>query len=79
MENVTTRCHQGNDIKEDKMKWIKGTPPEFEERTWIIAQIPSLFNPNAFRYQAFIWDMKWHDREILRATQWAILPLPEER
>lgn len=60
------------------MEWIKGTPPEFKERTWIIAQVPARLRTGAFMYQTFVWDMVWSYGDMSRVTQWAILPLPEE-
>jgi hypothetical protein len=37
------------------MEWIKGKPPGFgEDRVWIVAEIPSLFNPKLFSYNEFL-------------------------
>jgi hypothetical protein len=62
------------------MEWIKGKPPGFgEDRVWIVAEIPSLFNPKLFSYKVCIWNgNSWSSKEVERATQWTILPLPKE-
>lgn len=62
------------------MEWNKGVPNEadFEEGTWIVAEIPALFNKEAKGYKvARLMGGKWTQEEVYRATQWAILELPE--
>ncbi len=61
------------------MEWVKGQPPNFgRERVWIVAEIPSLFSEKVFSYKTFVWNGDcWNDREVIRATKWALLPLPE--
>lgn len=62
------------------MEWIKGKPPGFgEDRVWIVAEIPSLFKTNICAYKTYIWNgTSWSSKEVERATQWTILPLPKE-
>jgi len=61
------------------MKWIKGMPTtNLEDGTWIVIEIPSLFNKEAKGYKvARLLDGRWTQKEVYRATRWAILELPE--
>lgn len=62
------------------MEWIKGQPPEFgEERVWIVFEVPSLFSDIALRYETAVWTgVSWSEKEVMRATKWAVLALPEK-
>lgn len=62
------------------MEWNEGKVPENfadSKRVWIVAEIPSSFNKDACFYRTFVCnDGIWSDREVFRATKWALLPLP---
>jgi len=51
----------------------------YSKRVWIVAEIPSSFNKDACFYRTFVCnDGIWSDREVFRATKWALLPLPDK-
>lgn len=62
------------------MKWMEGKPPDnFEDLSWIVIEVPSLFNKDVKRYITARWlGTKWSDMEVNRATRWAKLELPEK-
>lgn len=63
-----------------EVEWKDGTPPDMtgQDRVWIIAEIPSLFNPDVYRYDTFAWldGGGWNEKAVSRATRWTHMPMP---
>ena len=79
-ETIRYKIAEAPTVDAVEVRWKDGTPPDMtgQDRVWIIAEIPSLFNPNAYGYDTFVWldGGGWNERAVSRATRWTYMPMP---